>query len=239
MPDFQIITVSSHRPTEWYYCYDEFFQSIENHGYTCAILGGSGGYKGLISKPKLLLEHLKGGHVNAKRILFADCWDVLFLRDPAEAVEMAAPDVITFNAEKNLFPFVPGEFPDTGTPYRYLNSGFFIGDTDLVVDLLEKMNLSSIRDDYLTSGGKWHHENDQQYFLEAYVRQLVPMMLDSDVRMCQTMHGITDEEAEVEDDGALHNLICDSRPVAVHGNGGGKSTEMMQRVLRKWREANL
>lgn len=239
MPDFEIITVSSHRPKEWYYCYDEFFRSIAKYGRSATVLGGDGSYKGLISKPKILKRHILGGGVKAKKILFADCWDILFLRDPNEAVELAPDGAVIFNAEKNLFPFVAGDFPDLGTPYRYLNSGFFIGDTEMILGLLEAMNLDAIPDDFRKPDGSMHHENDQEYFLKAYVFQLVPIVLDYAVKLCQTMHGIEESDANILEDGQLLNTTTQNKPVAIHGNGGGKSTSMMQEVLRMWRGCYL
>jgi len=238
MSSFDIITISSHRPSEWYYCYDEFFRSVRKHGHDVTVLGNRDTYKSLISKPKLLRQHILSGGVKSDTILFADSWDILFLRDPQEAVDLAPKESIIFNAEKNLFPHVEGEFADNGTPYRYLNSGFFIGYKDMILALLESMNLDDIRDDYQKPDGTWHHENDQGNYLEAFIKQPVPMTLDYGVNLCQTMHGITDEEALIAENGHLYNRLTKSFPIAIHGNGGGKSSDLMQSVLQRWRIEN-
>jgi len=238
MSNFDIITVSSHRPEQWYYCYDEFFRSIQKYGHEVTVLGNRDTYKSLISKPKLLRQHILSGGVKSDTVLFADSWDILFMRDPAEAVALAPKDSVIFNAEKNLFPHLDGEFPDHGTPYRYLNSGFFIGHKDMILALLESMNLDDIRDDYQKPDGSWHHENDQKNYLEAFIRQPVPMTLDYEVKLCQTMHGITDEEALIAENGHLYNRLTNSFPVALHGNGNGKQEPLMLESLRRWKERN-
>jgi len=235
MKPFEIITVSSHRPTQPYYCYDEFFKSVAKYGHEVTVLANDGSYKGLISKPKILKRWIDAGKVQAKKILFTDCWDVLFLDDPAKAVEMAPQGSVHFNSERNLFPFVEGEFPDVGTPYRYLNSGFFIGDTELIHELLNKMDLDAIPDDFQKANGEWHHENDQKYYLEAYVKQLVPITLDSKVEICQTLHECQDMlDIRLQEEGSIvaFNTCMGTTPFVFHGNGNGKENPYMSQAVR-------
>lgn len=237
MKDFQIITVSSHRPNEWYYCYDEFFKSVAKHGHEVTVLGKDGGYKGLLSKPKLLKQHILSGGVDSENIMFTDCWDVLFLYDPALAFSLWQREGITFNAEKNLFPRSDLDqfFPDNGSPFKYLNSGFFIGETQAILTLLEHMRLDEIPDDYRKDDGTMHHENDQGNYIQAFTEQPVPMNLDSDCLICQTLHGVTPEEVSIFKEIQLLNKVTNTFPIVAHANGGGKDGPIMPELVKAWK----
>lgn len=239
--EFEIITVSSHRPSEWYYCYDEFFKSAQVHGHEVTVLGQNGEYKGLISKPKILKAYLDAKLPRKKNVIFADCWDLLFLRDPSEAFDLWDKKSILFNSELTLFPRgdLLEAFPDGGSPYRFLNSGFFIGEWDQIRDLLTKMKLEEIPDDFRKPDGSMHHENDQEYYLQAYADKLVPMTLDSQCQVCQTLHAVPKEEIELISWDRFKNVRTGSEPPIAHANGGGKDGPIMPTLVQNWKKANL
>lgn len=237
--EFEIITVSSHRPSEWYYCYDDFFKSAQMHGHQVTTIGDKGEYKGLISKPKILKAYLDAKLPRKKHVMFADCWDLLFLRDPQEAFDLWDKKSILFNAEVTLFPRsdLEASFPTQASGYNFLNSGFFIGEWDQIRELLGKMNLHQIPDDYRKSDGSMHHENDQAYYLQAYADHLVPMSLDSQCEICQTLHAIPAEEVEHISWDRIRNVKTGTEPPVVHANGGGKDGPIMPKIVKTWREA--
>jgi hypothetical protein len=234
----QLITVSSHRPQQNYYCYDEFFSCCEKQKIQPTILGQNGGYFGLLSKPKLLLSYLKSKSDNAKYTIFADCWDLIFTANPEKLIEMYKTfnTDIVFNAERNLFPRgdLLSLYPETGSPWRFLNSGFFIGTTDSIITLLESMKLELIADDYRKPDGSWHHENDQGYFLEHFTKQLVPMKLDSNCFIAQTLHGEELKDFTINES-VCKNNITETCPVVWHANGGGKTGSVFPKVLDLFR----
>lgn len=240
----QLVTVSNRKPSESYYCYDECFQSARNHGWEIQNICLDGEYKGLISKPKILKRRFEDGTINCDLLLFIDCWDVLFLRDPAMAIDcwQHYGGEILFNAEKNLFPRTDllDRYPDLGTPYRFLNSGVFIGAAGSVYNLLKEMNLDSIPDDH-QKNGVWHHENDQAYFLEAFTTSQMDLSLDHNCILCQTLHGVDESEVEItrlDGELAIQNKLTNSFPVMAHANGGGKTGPIMPELLDRWRESN-
>lgn len=241
---FQIVTVSNHRPTENYYCHDECFLSALKYGHQIENLHRNGEYKGLISKPKILKRRFEDGTINCDLLLFVDCWDVLFLQNPSMAIDcwkLYGSDIL-FNAEKNLFPRrdLIDSYPDKGTPYRFLNSGVFIGAADAIYKFLEEMNLDSIPDDY-QQDGIWHHSNDQGNALETFAKSKMNLSLDRYSSLCQTLHGVGPDEVEIiEEDGEvlLRNKITNTRPVMAHANGGGKDGPVMPELIKQWRMAN-
>jgi hypothetical protein len=238
----ELITVSSHRPQQNYYCYDEFFAACRVQKVKPVVLGENGSYKGLISKPKLLLNYLKNNLNRKKYTLFADCWDLVFTKNLEEILELFKTfnTEIVFNAERNLFPRgdLLNLYPEVGTPYRFLNSGFFVGITESIIGLLDSMDLNRIPDDFRKSDGSWHHENDQAYFLEIFTKQPVPMKLDTNCLIAQTLHG---EELKdfCFDNKGCKNLITGTYPVVWHANGGGKTGEIMPKILDSFRKGLL
>jgi hypothetical protein len=233
MSNIPIITVSSHRPEQSYYCYDAFFASCRRYGHEPVVMGQGKPFGGLGTKPRLLLEYLKANPVGP-RMIFTDCWDVVFMCNPIIIDGMAKlfyDDAVVFNAERNLFPDIGVEnFPETGTPYRFLNSGFFVGPTDAIVAMLEAMDAQSIPDDYQKTDEIWFHFNDQEMFLREFIKQPVPMRLDSKAHLCQTCFAESLENFDVLET-VIINKITKTLPLAAHGNGPGKETEIFKKFL--------
>jgi len=231
-----VYIVSSHKPKEKYYCYDQFFSTLNKYGCRPFNLGTKNNYKGLISKPKILLGHLLGLKKRPEYMIFADCWDIVFLDSVQEIFERYknfSCDIV-FNAERNLFPRgdLLSLYPETGTPYRFLNSGFMIGKTDAMIELLKFMKLDQIPDDYRKPDGSWHHENDQAYFLEAFTKQPVSMKLDVRCEIAQTLH---DEPLSSFDFSGtkVKNILTGTFPIVWHANGGGKTGPVMSKILER------
>lgn len=216
----KVLTVSNKIPTQPYYCWEAFHESLRRFDHTPLVLGMGKGWGGLMTKPRRIKSWLQQ-NVKNEIIIVCDCWDVVFAVDPKEIFEefISSPHMhILWNAEKNLFPDSPLNFPDTGTPYRYLNSGFSIGYDFAYLSLLEKMNLDAIPDDHIDEQGNRVNPNDQFYFQQAFIDQLVPMALDKDVKFCQTLHAVAPEELDLTGE-RIQNTITKSFPMVFHMNG--------------------
>jgi hypothetical protein len=211
----QIVTISSHNPTQNYYMYPAFLASCRRFGFEPLIL--TNGYKGLGTKPKMLKKAIVSGKVTHTNMIFTDAWDVVFQRDPSVADEKM--DAIIFNAEKNCFPDarLADKFPETRTTYRYLNSGFSIGPTELYLQALKEMKADDIPPDHLMSGIKVE-PNDQLYWQKQYLFGNTRIRLDTNCEYCQTLAGVTDDEL-LFDDGVVRNRITGMTPLALHANG--------------------
>jgi len=139
--DYTIITVCTHFPHESYYCLNEFFKSL--HGEQILLLDKAyTNYSGLGSKPKGVYRVIKEGNVNTKYILFVDCWDFVFANSPKalmkKYLEEYSDAPLVISAEKNCFPAdLKDEYDKlSNAPYRYLNSGMIVGETEALLAVL-------------------------------------------------------------------------------------------------------
>jgi hypothetical protein len=223
----KIVTVSNKIPTQPYYCWAAFHESLRRFGHSAIVLGMNEPWGGLMTKPRRLREWLRH-NVEGDIIIVCDSWDVVFAANPFNETYYLKDSHILWNAEKNLFPDPSLNFPPVGTPYRYLNSGFAVGWDHAFLRLLEKMNLDAIPDDHIDGAGNHINPNDQLYFQQAFVNQFVPMTLDTTAAVCQTLHGVLAEELDLTGD-RITNRITGKSPMAFHMNG--------QKEL--WRDAIL
>src|ERR1700760_301176 len=198
MKDFTLITVSTHRPHQWYYTYDQFFVSAKP--YTPIVLDNTfHHYSGLGSKPKMLYKAIKNGFIKTSHTFFLDSWDMFFASSPQvlfeKYFELDSPIVIS--SEKNCF---PGDLREQynalnpPTSYKYLNSGMIVGETEAILAALEAMDLGNVPEDYRREDGTMYHINDQALWLELFLKQPIPMKLDYYQSLCQTLHDVKADE---------------------------------------------
>jgi hypothetical protein len=220
-----VVTVCSHRPTQDYYCYDQFLASLKRYNVEPIILGWEQPWTGLMNKPRRLLNKLRSVEWE-KPIIVCDAWDVVFADSPERVVEkfkeIRNGARIMWNAERNLFPDATLQFPETKTSFRYLNSGFSVGYVSDYVKLLESMALENIPDDYVNEKGENVGPNDQLYyqlqFLLQPVMQPVKMALDTKCEIAQTLHGVKHEELDFSGD-RIRNIETGTYPLCYHMNG--------------------
>lgn len=238
MNDFKIVTVCNRFPTEDYYCLNEFVKSLGEH--KPLVLGTAPNeYQGLGSKPRLLYNAIKENHIPEKHIIFCDCFDLVFAVNPSELFfkfkPFAAPFVIS--AEKNCFPdTLKSEYDklhtDHNTPYKYLNSGMIVAETEAMLSVLESMDAVNIPADH------WSEEkncminpNDQEYYQQEFLKQPVQMVMDIYQILCNTMHEVKRDELEFGE--RIYNNITGTYPCSYHFNGGSKTGGLMQPILEK------
>ena len=218
----KILTVSNKVPTQPYYCWNAFHESLRRFGFEAIVLGMGEHYGGLMTRPRKAREWLRN-NPSEEVMIICDSWDIVFARSPDE-IENEYYNIregahLVWNAEKTFFPFDPTlDFPDPGTPYRYLNSGFAIGPASAHLALLEALNLDSIPDDHVDTSGKQVNPFEQPLIQAAYCKQVIPMKLDTQVRICQCLHAVTPEELDLTGD-FIRNTITDTNPMVFHMNG--------------------
>ncbi len=140
--DYTIVTVSNRFPQEWYYLHKEFFKSLNNHKILLVDYTPAGRtWNGLTTKPKWLYDALLSGAVDTKYMIFTDCWDLVFATEPDEIIDIykCMNADIVISAERNCFPTDLKERYDElallegqNSPYKYLNSGFIVGETEAI-----------------------------------------------------------------------------------------------------------
>lgn len=157
-------------------------------------------------------------------VLFVDGYDVVINDDLDTIVERfkdAQCDVL-FAAEKTCWPDVnlAGLFPDTGTEYKYLNSGVYIGK----VGAIKKLFVDEIGD----------AEDDQLYMQKQYLRQAalgVNAKLDYENYIFQCVAKTLDDEVLVKQNGQVLNVRTRCCPCIVHGNGGSDDKRKFQNLV--------
>lgn len=230
----QLVTVSSRNPKEAYYRFDVFLASMKRIGAEPVILGMGEKWEGLMTKPNHFRKWLREGNAKGEHVILSDCWDVIFVEHPdsiGERCKALFGEAVVFNGERGCWPRadLAEHFPDTGTPARYLNSGFICGPSEKILAILESMDLEGVGVDRPNPSGGRIEPNDQGEFQQAFVAQPVPMVVDGRCELAQTFSACAPAEFEITPSGVL-NIATGTRPGVLHFNGGSKN-DIMPMVL--------
>jgi hypothetical protein len=248
----QVVTVTSRIPDrarEPYYRWPTFLASLARFGIVpgehhdnLVVLGMHEPWWGLMTKPRRLRHWLRGNGCSTDYLIVSDSYDVIFLAHPRDVAEkfvslnktnggqVGGRNDVLFNCEKTLFPRADLShcFLVQTSPWKYLNSGLFIGKPDVILAMLDRMNLDDIADDYRSpdifhgGGGIMVNTNDQGWYQYAFAAQPVPMTLDVSCNLFQTLSGCELSEFQIGNRGFV-NLTTGTSPMVIHGNGDGKN----------------
>lgn len=229
MNNFQIVTIADVERPEPYYLFQEFLESAQRHGHNPLVLGWGQPFKGLGTKPTILKRALDAGQIQGDFICFCDAYDVLFGENPAStAADIEARLIeegkrIMFNAEKDRFPDVVDDdlFPETGTPWKYLNSGLSMGWTDAYREELVLMGADDLPEDEIHGPGLNVHYEDQSLWQLRYVNG-DQIMLDGECEFFQTLSNCEPKEFDFTGD-RIRNIVTEHHPDVWHANGGAKT----------------
>lgn len=222
MKRIPVIAVSDKVPVAPYYCYQEFHESLARFGHEATILGMDQPYRGMMDRLKRPLAHMKS--IFAEVVIICDCWDMIFLESPAAMAERfrGFGKAIVFSSERTLFPAKDyGAYPAGTTDSRYLNAGFIIGEREALIALFEHLDVANQPEDSVDDDGKWTHYSEQELLHHAFVEQFVPMTLDYESALCQSMFKTKPGEIELGEQ--CRNTLTGSHPMALHWNGPAKT----------------
>ncbi|XP_070766124.1 procollagen-lysine,2-oxoglutarate 5-dioxygenase 1 [Enoplosus armatus] len=204
-----------------------FLRSAKHFNYTVKVLGGGQKWKGgdYMSAPgggqkvRLLKEALEEMKNEDKIILFIDSYDVVFASGPKELLRkfQQARHKVVFSSESLIWPnrHLEDKHPHVREGNRFLGSGGFIG------------YLPNVREMVADWTGE-DDDSDQLFFTKIYIdpakRKSINITLDSKCRLFQNLHGALDDVVLKFEDGRVRarNVLYDTLPVAVHGNGPTK-----------------
>jgi len=243
----QVVSVVNRIPDrsrEPYYRFDLFIKSLQRFGVDPILLGMNEEWRGLMTKPRRLRQWLRGGGCTSETLIVCDAFDIIFSVPPDQVSDsyrhLWDDGCILFNAEKGLFP--RGEllncFSAIGEPWRYLNSGFFIGPPSRILALLEAMWLDDIHDDHQArgdldgGGGRWINPNDQGWYQLMYAAQVVPMCIDTKCQIAQCLSSCGIPEFDMSSQ-RVKNLVTGTEPLVWHFNGGSKN-DLLPIFTRHW-----
>uniref|UniRef100_A0A8C6UVD4 Procollagen-lysine,2-oxoglutarate 5-dioxygenase 1 n=1 Tax=Neogobius melanostomus TaxID=47308 RepID=A0A8C6UVD4_9GOBI len=201
-------------------------RSAKHFNYSVKVLGRgekwSGGdmsAPGGGQKVRLLKQFLGEMSGDERVILFTDSYDALFASGSGELLKKfsQAGHRLLFSSETLLWPhrLLEDKHPHVSQGNRFLSSGGFIGYLPNVKRLLADW-----------SGAD--SDSDQLYFTKLYInpdkRKSINMTLDSRCRVFQTLHGALDDVVLKFEEGRVRarNVLYDTLPVIVHGNGPTK-----------------
>lgn len=230
----QVVTVQQRWPTpqETYYFPREFYASLKRFGCDPLVLGRGERWGGLGDNAKMMQRALNSGRIVSDYTIFTNSFDVLFRVAP-EAILEAFQDLqtlngsipaILFGAEKVCFSdqSLAPLHPETRFTYKYLNSGWYIGETESIHDALKEMNPEeTLIDDYQKPDGSWHHDNDQVAWQRQMIHGKIPIALDNQTDFVWTMHNV--EEGEILWGNPPSCIETGGAPFVYHLNGNGKN----------------
>src|SRR5262249_7285322 len=132
-----LITVASHASGY----FSDLMTTAREAGFEPIVLGWGLPFIGNTTKVTRILDFLSSSDASASHYLFCDAFDTL-IAQPSNVIsdrfrKLAAP--IVFSAETNCYPcpeFRP-MYPRHGVPYRFLNSGVWIGERTAVIELFK------------------------------------------------------------------------------------------------------
>lgn len=214
----EIVTISSRTPTESYFFFDSFIKSCNRFGFDPIVLGRNHGeYQGLGTKPTILKRAIDNGTIKSKWMIFTDSWDVVFQSDPNE---IPKKEKIVFNAEKHCFPErkLAAHHPPCQSPFRYLNSGFAVGPTEMFHQALTEMGADENKPDKQRPDGSWETPNDQEMWQHQYLFGNTPITLDTRCQIAQTLSDVSVGELDFTGE-KIRNFEMDSTPFCFHANG--------------------
>ncbi|KAM9350754.1 procollagen-lysine,2-oxoglutarate 5-dioxygenase 1 [Symphorus nematophorus] len=204
-----------------------FLRSAKRFNYTVKVLGRGEKWRGgdYMSAPgggqkvRLLKAALKEMKDEDKIILFIDSYDVIFASGPKELLRkfQQARHKVVFSSESLIWPdrHLEDKHPHVREGNRFLGSGGFIG------------YLPNIKEMVADWTGK-DSDSDQLFFTKIYIdaaqRKSINITLDSKCRLFQNLHGALDEVVLKFEEGRVRarNLLYDTLPVIIHGNGPTK-----------------
>jgi hypothetical protein len=176
-------------------------------------------------KLKYLEEYL-ATHKDFEWLIFCDALDTVTSCAPETLVEKFLfhfdDETVVVSAERNCFPFpeLAAKYPSTKSPYKYLNSGLYMGRRESVMANLALMDAATK-----------YSVKDQGTWTDAYLRKLTvwyPIVLDNKCRLFQSLHGSLDDVG-LDRAGNIVNKHTLTTPLVFHGNG----STPMDKIL-KW-----
>lgn len=228
-PKLHAVTYASHGGRD-----DRFCRAVHSaimYNYDLIILGWGVKWTGLAQK-------LEAAYAFSKSlpprdiIMFTDAFDVLFQNDPA-TIQQAFHDLnstLVFSAECGCWPHIMEnkdiclkKYPSSPTPYRYLNSGSWIGEAAAAAEMLAAIMKES--------GNDFTNANDQKLVGDMFINGRFGIKLDYYNKIFQSMHMTLDpplprcdphQDMQLSKGSAWVNKRTQSQPAVLHFNGGGK-----------------
>lgn len=165
----------------------------------------------------LLESYLK--QTESDWILNVDASDVLFIRDLEYIFSQRNEDKVIWAAERNCYPIesLKEKYPACHNSYRFLNGGGFFGKRDLVLKCFDCKPLN-------------HCDCDQGGHSQNYLSGNLPMILDHNCNIFNTLWGHSDEDFDIQE-GFLYNKETKTNPAILHANGSTNGLPIFRKFI--------
>jgi len=229
----EVITIANRPPTEQYYCWAQFHDSLARFGYKALILGLGEPWGGLMTKPRKLQKWLREG-TKADLIAVCDSWDSVWQKSPT-ALEKEFEELkvdMLIGAERACFPDHSLErfHPQSASSFRYVNTGMIVARPKVMLQFLDDMELDKIPDDG-KDPDNWH-PNDQHYVMLEFLKRAHNSMLDTQTKFVANLHGVKKEEIDYVPGGGVRITETGNTPFVIHFNGGSKTDGLREPILK-------
>jgi len=185
---------------------------LKKQGFT-TYLGIDDNWKGLRSKITFYTNAIR--ELDTQYVMFLDALDVIVLGGPDKVMEkyLSFNHPWVYSTERNIWP--PSSFKEecwlpSDSPYRYLNSGGYIGDREYIISQYEKWT-----DNWTASYDEFTSE--QFWVTRNYMKDRSAIKLDTDCELFQSMCGAYDC---IITPGQVYNPETEAYPLIIHFNGG-------------------
>ncbi|TSL97308.1 Procollagen-lysine,2-oxoglutarate 5-dioxygenase 1 [Bagarius yarrelli] len=213
--------------------FKRFMRSARQFNYTVKVLGRGEKWTGgdYMSAPgggqkvRLLKSAMDIMKEEDKIILFVDSYDVIFSSGPKELLKkfQQTGHKVVFSAETLIWPdrHLEDKHPHVREGKRFLGAGGIPGFIGYAQNIKEMVSNWSGQDD----------DSDQLFYTKLYInpekRKSLNITLDSKCRLFQNLYGALDEVVLKFENGRVRarNVLYDTLPVIVHGNGPTKESE--------------
>lgn len=199
-----------------------FVESMKHFNYEYKILGlgkkwnggnmekGTGGGQ----KINLLKEELSAWDIYKKQnttVLFTDSYDVIFISNVNDLLKKYSnfdKDYVLFSSEKSCWPNkeLKTKYPESSSPYRYLNSGGFIGLANNIDNIINDIPIND-------------YDDDQLYFTNMFLSNKYKIEIDYNCEIFQTMNRAIDDIHIDYYNRIVTNNLQNTLPCVLHANG--------------------
>lgn len=208
--DFHLVTVATKNTKGL----KQLKHSCEEFGLYLKVLGMGMFYPGNGLKLLLIYDYLESIPKD-DIVLFVDAYDVLILATEDEILEkfrqFKRPFVVS--AETNCWPLFSREheFPYSPTPFKFINTGSFIGHVSHIKKVLRDMKPLIAE------------KCDQHQMAEFFLENKSRITLDNNAELFFTLHNLNKDALSVDKASKkVKCLLTGSTPILIHGNGNGK-----------------
>jgi hypothetical protein len=175
-------------------------------------------WTGYLSKITQTYEYLKTLKAEGyTHFIYSDSYDSLAFAGPQEVLDkMKNIDGIVMSVEKACYPYVDwaNRFPETTTPWRFVNGGGWYADIDAYIAMVENDYPKTDLNDQVWS---------QRQYLDNNPNGLIQLDTECSVFQTYAFHSPDDFKFEAE---RIKNLKTGSYPVFFHFNGHTNADEV-------------